>query len=105
MGEAGLAEVFEGEDFAGGDEFVELVGEGDEFGVEREAFVVGGGGDERELRARGFELGGEGLAGLAGSEGEGDEGGGDVEVLEGSGHGIFAADGGEAESLLGVEGS
>ena len=44
-------------------------------------------------------------AGFSGSEGEGDEGRRDVEIVEGAGHRVLAADGGEAQRVLGVEGA
>ena len=50
-----------------------------------------------------LELGGQDLAGLDGGNGEGDEGGGHVQVVEGAGHGVLAADGRPAEVQLGLQ--
>ena len=95
----------EGEDFSG---FVEVV-EG--FGGLFEGVEIG----ETVGEDRGFydgyrrsgllELGGKGEGCQAGGEGEGNEGGRDVEIVEGTGHGVLSADGGEAQLVLGSEGS
>jgi hypothetical protein len=97
--------VVEGEEFAFAVELMEGFGglfEGLEVG---QVVGVARDGDEGDGGAGLLELGGEGEAGLAGGEGEGDEGGRDVEVVEGAGHRVLAADGGEAERVLGVEGA
>ena len=70
-----------------------------------EVVGIAGNGDERDHGAGFFELGAECEAGFAGGEGEGDEGRWDVEFVEGAGHGVLAADGREAEFVLGVEGT
>jgi len=78
--EAGGAEGMEGEDGAGG---VQLI--------------------EGDPRTGLLELGREGQAGLAGSQGEGHQRGRHIEVVEGAGHRVLAADGREAQGMLGVE--
>ena len=78
---------------------------GDQLGVVRETFTVYLCSYKPEVGVGSFELGRNCLAGFAGGESKGDEGGRDVEVLEGTGHGILSSDGGEAESLLSMEGS
>ena len=51
-----------------------------------------------------FKLGGKDFAGLDGSDGKGDEGGGHIQVQEGPGHGVLTADGGGPQLQLGVQG-
>ena len=50
-----------------------------------------------------LELGGEHLPGPDGGDGKGDEGRGHVQIVEGAGHGVLAADGRRAEVQLGVQ--
>lgn len=71
---------------------------GDEVGVAGDC-------DEGDGRADFFELGRDDGVGASGGDGEGDEGGWHVHVMEGAGHGIFSADGGKAEFVLSAEGS
>ena len=52
---------------------------------------------------RRLELGGEHLTRQGGGHGEGDQGGGNVQVQEGSGHGVLSADGGHPQPQLGVQ--
>ena len=59
--------------------------------------------DDHDRGAGLLELGGDDVAGLAGDDGEGDERGRDVEVLEGARHAVLAADGGRAELELRFE--
>ena len=104
-GEAGFADVVEGDNFPGFIEGVKGLGGGFE-GVEiGEAVFEDGGFYDGYRRSGSLELGGKGEGGEAGGEGEGDEGGGDVEFVEGAGHGVLSSDGGEAEFVLGAEGS
>ena len=51
-----------------------------------------------------LELGGEHLTRLDGRDGEGDQRGGHVQIVEGARHGVLAADGGAAQLQLGVQG-
>ena len=51
-----------------------------------------------------LELGGEHLTRLDGGDGEGDQRGGHVQIVEGARHGVLAADGGAAQLQLGVQG-
>ena len=59
--------------------------------------------DDHDRGAGLLELGGDDVAGLAGDDGEGDERGRDVEVLEGARHAVLAADGGRTELELRFE--
>ena len=49
---------------------------------------------------RGLEFGGDDFAGLAGGDGEGDQRGRNIQLLEGTGHGVLAADGADAQLHL-----
>ena len=104
-GNAGGTDVVEGKEFAFGVELMELFGGlfesfeiGELVGVARDL-------DERDGGAGFLELGAQREAGFSGCEGEGNEGGRDVEFVEGAGHRVLAADGGEAQRVLGVEGT
>ena len=61
------------------------------------------GGEQIYGVVRRLEFGGEDLVGLHRGDGEGDEGGGDVLVQEGAGHGVLAADGGGTQLQLSVQ--
>ena len=97
--------MVEGEDFSFSVELIELCGDlfeslevGQVVGIARNVYQRDGGTGL-------FELGGKREAGQARGQREGDQGGRHVEVVERSGHRILAADGGEAQRVLGVEGS
>ena len=69
---------------------------GQEIGITRDIY-------QRDGRAGLFELGRQREAGQAGRKGESNERGRDVEFVEGTRHRVLAADGGEAQRVLGVE--
>ena len=50
-----------------------------------------------------LELGGNHLAGLADGSGKGDQRGGHIQLFEGAGHAVLAADGGNAQTHLGIQ--
>ena len=50
-----------------------------------------------------LELGGDHLAGLADGSGKGDQRGGHIQLFEGAGHTVLAADGGNAQIHLGIQ--
>ena len=104
-GEAGAADVVEGEEFACGVELMEGLGGLFERLEVRQVVGVARDFDERDGGAGFLELGAEREAGFSGGEGEGNEGGRHVEFVEGTGHRVLAADGGEAQRVLGVEGA
>ena len=50
-----------------------------------------------------LELGGNHLAGLADGSGKGDQRGGHIQLFKGAGHAVLAADGGNAQTHLGIQ--
>jgi len=84
---------------------VELIGDLFELGEVGELVFVSWDLDEGDRGVGFFELRRNDVARASGSEGEGDEGWWDVNLVEGSRHGVLATDGSETEFVLGFEGS
>ena len=70
-----------------------------------EALLVIVRGEESHRMAGGLEFVGDNVAGFGGGDGEGDERGRHVEIFEGAGHGVLAADSGDAQLHLCPEGA
>ena len=64
---------------------------------------VQNGPDEHDGAFRLLELGGDHAVGLADGSGEGDQRRGHIQLLEGTGHTVLAADGADAEANLGIQ--
>ena len=101
---AGVAGGAGGEHLAPGDEVLHLAEDGQQaLGVgEKAVLPLPPGGQPDQASPRLLELRADDIPGLAPADGEGDQGGGDIQVLKAAGHGILAADGGHPQVGLGL---
>ncbi len=91
---------------AGGDQAICEVARGEQaLGIRRDAVLLVAGGDAYHAVAGRLELRGGDVGHVSQRHGKADQGGRHVQVLEGAGHGVLAANGANAQVHLGHEGA